>query len=90
MCRCLSVVYMVFLNYLFLVMKRGVNSELREKATLLYLKHCKEPSRLLLTPHFPRKISSISVEYFSAICYDEKQAHIVCGVHLVMFSTSFQ
>ena len=79
---------MVFLNYLFLVMKRGVNSELREKATLL--KHCKEPSRLLLTPHFPRKILSISVEYFSAICYDEKQAHIVCGVHLVIFSTSFQ
>ena len=30
------------------------------------------------------------MEYFSTICYGEKQAHIVCGVHLVIFSTSFQ
>ena len=30
----------------------------------------------------------INVEY--AICYDERQAPIVHGVHLVIFSTSFQ
>ena len=83
---CIHGIFEIFIS----VMKQGVNSELREKATLLSFKHCKEPSRLLLTPHFPRKISSISMEYFSAICYDEKQAHIVCGVHLVIFSTSFQ
>ena len=83
---CIHGIFELFIS----VTKRGVNSELREKATLLSFKHCKEPIRLLLTPHFPRKISSISVEYFSAICYHEKQAHIVCGVHLVIFSTSFQ
>ena len=83
---CIHGIFELFIS----VMKRGVNSELREKASLLYFKHCKEPSRLLLTPHFPRKISSVSVEYFSTICYDEKQAHIVCGMHLVIFSTSFQ
>ena len=77
-----------------LVMKRGVDLELRLESSLLYFKHCKEPNWLLLTQHFPRKklISSWMWSIFSAtcICYDERQAPIVCRVHLVIFSTSLQ
>ena len=62
-------------------MKQGVDLELRQKSTLLYFKHCKEPNRLFSTPQ-PWSI-------FSAICYDERQAPIVRGMHLVIFSRSY-
>ena len=62
-------------------MKQGVDLELRQKSTLLYFKHCKEPNWLFSTPQ-PWSI-------FSAICYDERQAPIVRGMHLVIFSRSY-
>ena len=40
------------------IIKRGVDWELRQKSTLLYLKHFKEPNGLLWTSHFPQKFSS--------------------------------
>ena len=40
---------------------------------------------------FPEKFHhKLMWSIFSAICYDERQAPIVRGVHLVIFSTSFQ
>ena len=62
-------------------MKQGVDLELRQKSTLLYFKHCKEPNWLFSTPQ-PWSI-------FSAICYDERQAPIVRGMRLVIFSRSY-
>ena len=90
MCRCLSVVYMVFLNYLFRWWNEESIQNWERKPLYYTLNIVKNPVNSFWLHIFPRKISSVSVEYFSAICYDEKQAHIVCGVHLVIFSTSFQ
>ena len=81
MCSCLSAVYVVFLNNSFWWWNKESIWNWDRNPLYYTLNIVKNPVEFFSTPQ-PWSI-------FSAICYDERQAPIVRGMHLVIFSRSY-